>query len=59
MVTYEDNGYRYYWDTNIKLWTIYPIDAAGNQISKGCEYYGYRAQLIRNYPMIKFIKAKK
>jgi len=55
MKTYEDNGYRYWYDTKIKMWTIYPIDSKGNQSSKGAEYYGYKEQLLRNYPVLKFI----
>ena len=31
MKTYEKNGYRWYWDFHLKLWTIYPIDSEGNQ----------------------------
>lgn len=57
MKTYEDAGFRYYWDYHIKMWTIYPIDEHGNQLSRGSEYYGYKEQLLTNYPMLKF-KAK-
>lgn len=54
MKTYEDNGFRYFWDYHIKMWTIYPIDKDGNQISKGAEHYGYKEQLKRNYPQLIF-----
>lgn len=58
MKTYEDNGFRYFWDYHIKMWTIYPIDKEGNQTSKGAEHYGYKEQLLKNYPCLKFVTSK-
>lgn len=59
MTTYEDNGFRYFWDTHIKMWTIYQIDSEGNQISRAAEHYGYREQLLLNHPGLKFTKLSK
>jgi hypothetical protein len=32
MKQYFKNGYAYFYDTNIRLWTLYPVDANGNRI---------------------------
>lgn len=32
MKTYQKNGFEYFWDTNIRMWTVYPIDNEGNRI---------------------------
>jgi hypothetical protein len=32
MKQYFKNGYAYFYDTNIRLWTLYPVDANKNRI---------------------------
>lgn len=54
MTTYEDNGYRYFYDTHVRMWTIYKIDAEGNQLGYA-EYHTKRALKI-NYPNLSFNK---
>ena len=57
MTTYEEQGLRYFYDMHIRLWTIYNIDAEGNQISREAEYYYSKKHLLENYPILKFVKA--
>ena len=45
--------YRYYYDTNIKLWTIYQVDNLGNQVDLP-DYYNDRDQLQKAYPFLNF-----
>ena len=51
MKTYEEilngNFYRYYYDTSIKLWTVYIIDGLGNQISEEADYYQNKTQMLK------------
>ena len=55
MKTYEDNGYRYFYDFYIKSWTIYEIDLEGFQVGNA-DYFSNKKQLIISYPTLKFIK---
>lgn len=32
MKAYIKNGYEYFYDTNIRLWTLYPVDQQGDRI---------------------------
>lgn len=32
MKTYQEDGYEYFYDRNIRQWTLYPIDGKGNRI---------------------------
>ena len=61
MKTYKDqlgkDLYLYYYDTNIKYWTILKIDLVGNQISKEAEHYYNKKQLLIAYPKLKFTKS--
>lgn len=52
--TYEHNGYRYYYDQSLRLWTIYKIDLIGNQISKEADYFVNKKELIIYHPTLKF-----
>jgi len=52
MKLYQRNGYAYFWDRNIRLWTVYPIGKDGLRIEhdeKGdpieCEYFPNRDAL--------------
>lgn len=54
MKTYIEFGHLYYYDTNIKLWTIYEIDKEGNQISREADHYQNREQLKKAYPFLTF-----
>lgn len=55
MTTYQENGYRYFYDTHIKMWTVLKIDENGDQV--GCaEYFNDRKQLLANYQIFKFVK---
>lgn len=58
MKTYEWNGYRFYYDTSLKLWTIYQIDSRGNQISREADYYQTKQELLKYYPALKFTLSK-
>lgn len=53
MKTYYDNGYRYFYDWHLQLWTIYKIDIEGNQFGDA-DYKNNRKDLIRFYPDFKF-----
>lgn len=53
MKTYQDNGYRYYYDTHIRMWTIYVIDQLNNQVGNA-DYHANKSRLIVNYPMLQF-----
>lgn len=54
MKTYQDNGFRYFYDASFRLWTIYEIDKEGNQVSKEAEHFGDKAQLLAVYPGLLF-----
>lgn len=54
MKTYEDNGYRYWWDWTLKMWAIYSIDSNGNQVGNA-DYHGTKERLKTNYPQLQFI----
>ena len=32
MKTYIKNGFKYFYDNSVRLWTIYKIDSEGNQV---------------------------
>lgn len=32
MKAYVKKGYEYFYDTNIRSWTLYPVDEKGNRI---------------------------
>jgi hypothetical protein len=32
METSQKNGFEYFWDANIRLWTVYPIDSKGKRV---------------------------
>ena len=54
-VTYKDNGYIYFYDRAIKLWTIYAHDDNDYQINTA-NHYNDKVQLIKAYPLLKFTK---
>lgn len=53
MTTYteEINGvtYAYFFDTNIKSWTVLKVDQQGNQIGEA-DYQPNKKALLSNYP---------
>ncbi len=53
MTTYQENGYRYFYDTHGKMWTVLKIDENGDQVG-WAEYFNDRKQLLANYPNFKF-----
>ena len=53
MVTYQQNNFRYWYDTHIKMWTVLTIDDDGYQIGHA-EYFANRSQLLANYPKFNF-----
>lgn len=55
MTSYKDNGYIYFYDTSLRLWTIFKVDAEGNQIGDA-DYPVRKADLKKQYPMLKFVK---
>ena len=43
----EDGSlWMFYFDTNIRLWTVLEIDIEGNILSKEADYYHNREQMI-------------
>lgn len=52
MQLYKKDGFAYFWDRNIRLWTCYPIDNEGNRIEWDenenpieCEYFPNKNRL--------------
>ena len=37
MNTYQKSGFEFFFDTNIRLWILYPIDEIGNRIEHDSE----------------------
>ena len=35
-----------WYDRSLRLWTLYPVDAEGNQLSKGAEYAVRKAEAL-------------
>lgn len=54
MKTYQDNNYRYFYDTNIRLWTIYKVDEEGNQVENEAYYFQNKKQMRQMYSFIKY-----
>ena len=57
MTTYYDNDYLYYYDTHLRMWTIYKADDKGNQIDRGATYFKNKDELRRIFPQLQFVKA--
>lgn len=55
MVTYEDHGYRYWYDPSLRLWTITEIDEDGHQVGDA-DYQPNREKLTEIYPELDFTK---
>lgn len=53
MKTYTKNGFRFFYDTHIKFWTVLKIDKDGNQIGTA-EYFPNKENLFINYPYFKY-----
>lgn len=47
-MNYMDNGYFYFFDTVLRMWTIYECDSFGNQLETS-EYVPNRKQLIKQF----------
>lgn len=54
MKTYQDNGYRYWYDPSLRSWTIIPVDGEGNQIGSAGYTGGGRKFFHKAFPMLKF-----
>ena len=55
MNTYRDNGFEYFYDTSLRLWTLYKVDDNGNQIGDAY-YYNDQNQLFNHHPELNFTK---
>ena len=53
MKTYKHNNIKYWYDPNIKLWTIITMDKHGNQINDA-EYFQNKTDMLNDYPDFKF-----
>ena len=51
----KDNLFRYFFDTNIKSWTVLRVDVDGNQIADA-EYCANKSALLSSFPFFKFKK---
>lgn len=51
------SSYLYYFDTSLRLWTIYPIDGQNNQIGDA-EYTPTKEHLKEAFPQLKFQREK-
>lgn len=51
---FEDKIYQYFYDTYIKLWTIYEINDYGEQISEEADHSPRKSDLIITYPFLTF-----
>ena len=38
--------WMFYYDTNIKLWTVFEIDSEGNLLSEEAEHYYNKKQMV-------------
>jgi len=54
MKTYCDNNKRYWFDTNLRLWTVLNINQDGYQVGE-TEYFNNRTELLYFNPQLKFI----
>ena len=54
MKTYQDNNYQYFYDRNIRLWTIFKLDEKGCQVGNA-DYAHDKSNLKANYPKLQFI----
>ena len=54
MKTYIDHGYLYYYDTSLRLWTIYPVNEKRNQLADA-EYFSCKELLKLSFPELEFI----
>lgn len=41
--------WMFYYDTNIKLWTVFQIDIEGNKISREADYFHNKIQMIETH----------
>jgi hypothetical protein len=51
---YQGQIYQYYYDTYIKLWTIYEVDKFGYQISEEADHAPRKSALLLSYPFLTF-----
>ena len=42
----DDSLWMFFYDTNIKYWTVFEIDFEENQLSKEADYYHNKKQMI-------------
>lgn len=54
MKTYEDNGYRYWYDFRIRSWTIHKVDSDGFQ-DGNASYFAIKKHMLISFPILKFI----
>ena len=55
MITYKHNNLIYFYDHNIRSWTVYEVDKKGYQINVA-DYYPNKKRLIKYNPDFKFKK---
>jgi len=54
MKTYYCNGYLFYYDFYLRLWTIYKASPNGDQLQDEADHYSNKQQLLSAYPDLKF-----
>lgn len=59
MNTYQRSGFEYFFDTNIRFWTLYPINPDGTRKEWGsngepieCEYFHNKKQMEKFFEKI-------
>ena len=50
MKTYKHNDLIYYYDTNLRLWAVYPENCWNSE----AEYFNNRAEMLSIYPSFRF-----
>jgi hypothetical protein len=45
----NEKDFEYYWDSNVKSWTVYTVDLDGFQIEYEAEYFPNKKQLLESY----------
>jgi hypothetical protein len=59
MKTYIDNETEYFFDTNIRLWTVFKIDKYGHQDQDEADHYVRKSDMLRFHPEFKFTPEEK
>ena len=51
---YNDKIYQYFYDRNIRLWTIYEVNDEGIQIWEEADHEPNKVFLLQSYPFLTF-----